>query len=139
MNRSFCSAVVLSAFTIVAGMPIAWADDVTADAGPAPVDCPQPEGPMPLKASKAEAAKNQQRIDAYKTCVTTYQMANITKAKELQAQAQNLQTQAQTIAAQAQTTQARAQAYANAANGAIDGFNAYVANLNAQSQDAQKK
>lgn len=138
MNRSFCSAVALSAFTIVIGLPPASADEV-ADAGPAPVNCAPPEGPLLLKAPKAEIAKNQQRIDEYKTCVNAYQAANITKARELQAQAQNLQTQAQASAAQAQATQARAQAYATAANNAVDAFNTYVNNLNAQAGEPQKK
>lgn len=139
MNRSFYSAVALSACTFLVGVPVAFADDAVPDAAPVPSTCKPPEGPVVVKASKAEIAKNQQRFDEYKACVNAYSAANMTKAKELQAQAQSLQNQAMSYQAQAQATQARAQSFAEAAGGAVDAYNTYTTNLNKQLEDAQKK
>lgn len=139
MNRSFCSAVVMSAFSMMVVAQTVSAQDATPDAGPPPVDCPKPAGVMPVKGTKTEMAQYQKRIDDYKACVNVYAAANMTKAKELQAQAQALQTQAQNTQTKAQSTQTQAQAYATAANGAIDEFNAYVTALNRQGEEAAKK
>jgi hypothetical protein len=139
MNRSFCSAVALTACTFFVGVPAAFADDGAPDAAPAPSTCSPPDGPVVAKGSKAEIAKNQQRFDEYRNCVNAYSTANMAKAKELQAQAQTLQNQALSYQAQAQATQARAQSFAAAAGGVVDAYNTYTINLNKQLEDAQKK
>jgi hypothetical protein len=118
MIRSFRSALALSAVAVTLTSQPVRAQDAAPVSGPPPLDCAKPGDPPKPGASNADITRFQKRLDEYKTCVSTYTKANAAKAQEYQAQAR---------------------AYSDAANGAVDGFNAYVTELNQKRQDAEKK
>ena len=74
----------------------------------APMDCPNPGSP-PLDKASPGMARFSKRVEEYKVCVNKYAAANGAKANEFADQAR---------------------AYSDAANKAIDDYNAYVTQLN---------
>lgn len=79
------------------------------------MDCPVP-GFAPLDKSGTEMTRFQKRVDEYKVCVNKYAAANGAKANELADQSR---------------------AHADAANKAIDDYNAYVTKLNESSKSTK--
>ncbi len=74
-----------------------------------PMDCQKPGDTVP--SAGAEVGRFQKRLEDYKNCIGAYSRTNGAKANELAAQSR---------------------VYGDAANKAIEDYNAYVAQLNAQ-------
>ncbi len=78
-----------------------------------PINCEKPTPLLEESPSNATIARQQKRLEAYKNCVNDYVKTNSEKAQELVGQAN---------------------AYRDAANKAIDQYNAYATELNARTK-----
>lgn len=117
MNPTFRSSIALATLVVAGAVQPASAQDAAAVVV-APMNCPKPGDFAPVDRASPEMTRFQKRLEEYKNCVFAYTKTNGAKASDFAAQSR---------------------AYADAANGAIDDYNAYVTELNKQRGDDTKK
>ena len=118
MSSRLIAAFVSSALAAIAFSAAAQTPDAPAAVVVAPMNCPKPGEFAPVDQQSAEATRFRKRLEEYKTCVQSYTKTNSAKANEFAAQSR---------------------AYGDAANKAIDDYNAYVTELNAKQKEDTRK
>ena len=108
MKLTIRSAASLSASLTVLFAASAHAQQPAATVEVPSMNCPSPGSP-PLDRASPDMARFQKRVDEYKVCVNQYASTTGAKANEYAAQSR---------------------AWSDAANKAIDDYNAYVTKLN---------
>jgi hypothetical protein len=121
MQSRIVRTAVVSATIALAFVASSYAQDPAPAPAPLaapPMDCQKPGDFAPLDRSSPEAGRFQKKLEEYKVCVGAYARTNGAKANELAAQSR---------------------VYSDAANKAIDDYNAYVTQINDKTKADLKK